>query len=133
MIKDTKGRGWEVAVTIGGVRGFEKRTGQPIFKLLFDLWQKHKEKFKENDTVEAFLTVAIDLFPGVEDAAALVYECARSDASPKPSFEDFCDTVSPIALAVEAMKLVQGFGEFMPDREPDLKRGGGGSGSPLAR
>lgn len=132
-MKDTKGREWEVAVTIGGVKGFEKRTGQPIFKLLFDLWQQHKDEFKDGDTIETFLSIAVELFPGVEDAAGLVYECARCDATTKPSFADFCDTVSPIALAFEAMQLVQGFGEFMPEREPDLKRSRGSDAAPLAR
>ena len=128
-IQDDEGRTWRLRVTIGGVRQFEQQTDVKIFARLYALWQKHRND-AENDPLNAILASIAELLPGVEDAAAFVYSCASVEGGDKPSFEQFCDSVSLIACGKAAVDLVRELqDEFMPEAPTDLK----GSAGPLGQ
>lgn len=121
-LKDSKGRTWTMAVTIAGVKGFEQRTGMKVFATMFELWKKYKGT---EDTLEVMLAIIADLFPGIEEAAAFVYECASVEGEKtKPSFDDFCATVSPLDCGVAVTQLTERLQAFMPDSPKDLKSDG---------
>jgi hypothetical protein len=122
QIKDAKDRTWRLAVTIGSVKRYEQATEIKVFAQLFALWQKHRDK----DPLEIVLAVIADLFPGIEEAAMFVYECATVEGGDKPTFDDFCNSVSPIACGKAITGLTEQLQAFMPDKPKDLKESSDG-------
>lgn len=128
QIEDANGRTWRLAVTIGSVKRYERRANMKVFAQLFELWQKQRGK----DPLEIMLGIVADLFPGIEEAAAFVYECAVVEGEKeKPSFDDFCDSVGPIECGKAIADLTAELQEFMPEKPKDLKESG--DADPLER
>ena len=131
QLTDSAGRTWRLAITIAAIHGFEERTGIKLFTHLFDLWKRHRDTKAE--PLEKMLCIIADLFPGVEEAASFVYECATIETGEKPNFTDFCATVSPIDCGAALVSLTKRLDMFMPEKPHDLKKAASKAAGPLGR
>ena len=130
-LKDAQGRTWNLAINITAVKEFEDATGIKIFAKLFELWETHRGA---TDTLHTLLAMTANLFPGIEDAAAFIYACARLEGSDtRPSFKEFCDVVGPIECGVAIANLTDKLKEFMPQDDDRLKKDPKAKPVPLGR
>ena len=130
-LKDAQGRTWKLAINITAVKEFEDATEIKIFAKLFELWEAHRGA---TDVLHTLLAMTASLFPGIEDAAAFIYACARLDgAETRPSCKEFCDVVGPIECGVAIANLTEKLKEFMPQDDPNLKADPNAKPVPLDR
>lgn len=133
-MRDSNGNEWILRLTIGAIKEFELRTGVQTFKHLFELWKKNRNQ--QADGMTMVLSIVADLFPGIEDAAAFVYAClqAPDGGKRKLSFDDFCESTSPLEITEAVMKLVEKLEQFVPEPDETKKRDEKKDGSrPLGR
>lgn len=117
---------WNLRLTVGNLRRFERRTKVKVFRALTQAWRESGEgEMTPQKTFDIFSRI----FPGVEEVAALLYECAvpTDKHYHKPEFDEFCDTLGPRTLVDAFGSIMEAFEEFNPESEEGTTKGPLGS------
>ena len=106
QFKGADGADYDVRLSLGSLRRFEKRAGKKLLKVCFGSVRTLADK-SEDEIGDAILDGVGEVFESLDDAARLIYECAvPRDRQAEMDFERFCDDVlsgTAIKAAVQAV------------------------------
>ena len=127
------GQKLEIKLTLGAMRGYERRTGIKLFEVLHRaLSSKSGDEAPEKLALRLFASVV----PGVEEIGALLYESMVVTAGvPKASFDAFCSGLSIGVLKSTFEAVIEELQEYLPTASQTEKAeaNAGGADRPLGR
>lgn len=126
QFKGADGDDYDVRLSLGSLRRFEKRAGKKLLKVCFGSVRALADK-SEDEISDAILDGVGEVFESLDDAARLIYECAvPRDKQAEMDFERFCDEVlSGVAIKGAVQAVFSAIAEQMGASADALALAGG--------